>query len=135
MAGIKIKNDKDEILLELLEKELGFYRVTLELSRAEHQKFCNKRPMTEILSIMKKRKIILECIDEIEEQVRPLKKEWESKGELKSFISEDIQEILKTLEDIIKEIIALSEENGRMLEQHMYLLTEQHEAIISKKET
>ncbi len=80
MGKVKIKEEKEEMLLELLEKELGFYRVILELSRVEHQKFCNKRPMNEILPIMKKRRIIFKCVEEIEEQVHPLKKKMARKS-------------------------------------------------------
>ena len=65
--------EKEKILFQLLQKERGYYAVVLELAKTEKEKLAQQRPFNELSQVLRKKQIILACIEEIEEDLQPLK--------------------------------------------------------------
>lgn len=111
----------EEELYHLLEKEYGYYSVILEITTQEHDLFHSQRPLREITPLMKKKKILLSCIEELQNSLRPLKTQWQQKKDLSLPIGQQVQKKYKDLDNLLKNILNLDRDNRKMLES--YLLT------------
>lgn len=78
----------DEDIADILQKELGYYKVILELS-LEEQSSQNTD------SINRKKKIIMSCIHDLEDQIKPFKKNLQHEKTRKN-----LAQIKKTIENI-----------------------------------
>jgi len=117
--------EKEEIFHKLLKKECGYYRAILELTRNENDKFKRNRPIAELTHIMKKKKILLNCIAEIESALRPLKKHWDQHKDDSNPHAQEVQEQLSALQGIVKEILGLDQENQLMITGYLKTLKAQ----------
>lgn len=98
---------KEEVLYTLLQKEYGYYMNILELTREENDKLRTQKPMNEINPLLKKKRIILACIAEIETAILPLKKHWQLRKEKNDQFSTRIKQELANLDRLLKEILEL----------------------------
>lgn len=98
---------KEEVLYKLLQKEYGYYMNILELTREENDKLRTQKPMNEINPLLKKKRIILACIAEIETAILPLKKHWQLRKEKNDQFSTRIKQELANLDRLLKEILEL----------------------------
>jgi hypothetical protein len=105
---------KEKIITALLEKVCGYYRVILELARTEHEKFVARRPLTDILPILKKKKILLSCIDEVEEDMKSLRQE----GAI-GVNNEQIQSLVTMQRGYIQDLLLFDEKNQQFLQHYM----------------
>ncbi len=110
---------KEEVLCQLLKKEHGYYNAILEITRIEHEKLSSNQPLQEIRSLLKKKKIFLDCINEIESALAPLKKYWQTKTERTDSASEQIKEVLVSLDTVLKEILQLDLISQKSVENHL----------------
>lgn len=110
--------EEEKIVEQLLEKQCGFYRAVLELSRSEYEKFSKQRPLKEIISIIKKKKILLSCVEEIEKKLELIKthrKEiWEA-----ILNNERPCQLFSQVQELVREMLAIDEENQGMLQKYM----------------
>ena len=75
----------DDDIADLLKKEFGYYKVVLELSLEEQS-----------ASVNRKKKIIMSCIQDIENQIKPFKKNLQHEKTRKNLI-----QIKETIENIL----------------------------------
>lgn len=110
---------KEEILYELLLKEQGYYSSILEVTRQENEKLGSQKPLSEINPLLKKKKIFLSCIAEIETALTPLKKYWQNKKDRTDPESQKIKNALANLDRLLKEILELDLISQQILERYL----------------
>jgi hypothetical protein len=111
------KMAKEEILYKLLKKEIGYYKAILELTEQENGALTRERPIREITTLMKKRKVLLNCVDEIDQALRPVKNLWVKNKDPNSPFAPKVEEKLVQLSETIGEILSLDNENQQLLKQ------------------
>ncbi|BBI16220.1 flagellar export chaperone FlgN [Neochlamydia sp. S13] len=104
----------DEALYHLLKKEHDYYKDILTLTHYEHEKLISKHPPQEMHSLLSKKKALVACIRDIEKTLTPLKKYWINKSSHDPS-SLQINELLTSLCDILKEILQLDLVNQKLL--------------------
>lgn len=110
---------KEEVLYHLLKKEHGYYKAIFEITRQENEKLNLNQSILDIKPLLKKKKILLSCISEIENALTPLKKYWQSKTDRSDFFSELIKQELEGLNKLLKEILQMDLLSQKTLENHM----------------
>lgn len=110
---------KEEVLHQLLKKEYGYYKAILEITHDEHEKLTSGLTTGSMQPLLKKKKILLSCIHEIEAAMLPLKKYWQTKVSRSDPVSIQIQEELISLNKLLKEILQLDLVNQKLLENHL----------------
>lgn len=120
-------------LVRLLEKQYGFYCVILELTRNEHKMFSSKRSLEEIIPIMKKKKILLSCVDEIEEKVISIKERVREEN-FPSLGGEKEKELVFLIKELLKEMLALDEKNQKALCRYVEVLEKEREKFLKEGE-
>lgn len=116
---------KEEILYQLLKKEHGYYALILELTRQENEKLLKRVPLKEISPLLKQKKVILSCITEIENAMKPLKKFWKEKQDRTDPFSVQIKNQLSTLDSTLKEILQLDLIGQKSLQEHLEFFQEE----------
>lgn len=115
---------KEEVLYHLLKKEHGYYKAIMEITKQEHEKLGNNQSIVEIKPLLKKKKILLTCISEIETALAPLKKYWQTKTDRSDYFSRQIKLELDDLNKLLKEILQIDLLSQKTLENHMVYLKE-----------
>ena len=108
----------DEVLYHLLEKELTYYRVILNLTQIEHEKLKSNHAPHEMGPLLKRKKVLLSCIKDIEKTLVPLKKFWRNKASQNSKTTK-INELLTNLCNILDEILQLDLVNQKILKEQL----------------
>ncbi|MDF2576984.1 MAG: hypothetical protein K0S74_468 [Chlamydiales bacterium] len=108
--------DRDKHLLELLEKEVAYYQSILELSQLEQRKLQLDNSLDEVLSVIRKKKILLECIEQLQIELSPLKVYWKEKPPSLGGQDDLVRQRLSHLENILKQILSLSQSNQNQFE-------------------
>lgn len=86
-------------LLTLLKKKLGFFEAILDLTHDE-----KKCDIPEWISALEQKKVLLSCIDEIDDEISFFKATFHD-------LSQDISEQLDKIRDTVQEILKLDSEN------------------------
>ena len=107
---------KEAVLSQLLKKERNYYKGILDLTLEEQEKLMQFRPLEEIVSLTRKRKILFSCIEEIHATLSPLKMEWETHHQAASRSCSIEQELLE-LQALIKLILDKDKENQHLFKQ------------------
>jgi hypothetical protein len=115
---------KEEVLYHLLKKEHGYYKAIMEISQQEYANLESRQPFTQIAPLLKKKKILLTCISEIDAALAPLKKYWQSKKDRSDPYSEKIKIELDALNKLLKEILQMDLVSQKNLEHHLLTLKE-----------
>lgn len=110
---------KDEVLYHLLVKERAYYMQLLELTEMEAGQLERNRPLSEILPNVKKRQIIMSCIEDIEKAIIPLKRHWENKGDKSDSESSRVLTLVTELDQLIQNILQKDQENQKLFEKRM----------------
>lgn len=110
---------KEEILSALLKKQHGYYQAVLEITEKEALQLQGKGSVAELTPLMKQKKILMQCIQEIDLALSPLKKHWKEKSDRSSPIDEEVKVELAKLNTVIKEILRVDEENQRRFQQKL----------------
>lgn len=100
-------------LISLLQRKRGYFETLLEL--AEHEQML---PLQDWISVLEQKKVILSCIDEIDEQLAPFKERF-------SHLSHEMHEELESMKQLVKKILFLDSRNQ---EKRKEMLKESHES-------
>lgn len=90
---------KELELLQLLQKKRGFFEAILELSEMEAE-----LTLTEWISVLEQKKVLLSCIEEIDQELGPFKQQLAK-------LSHEVTEELETLKLVIRQILHLDSQN------------------------
>lgn len=112
----------EEVLYHLLKKEHGYYKAILNLTHNEHEKLITNQNPNQIHPILKKKKVLLSCIRDIEAAIGPLKNFWENKSDRSAFSSIKISDELSALNLLLKEILQLDLVNQKLLKNQLNML-------------
>ena len=115
----------EEIFLKFLEKESGYYHVILDLTCTEGERLEKGKPFEEIQNLLRKKKIILSCIEEIEISLAPLKKYWMQNKARSSQRAQQIQAQIVALSVLVKEILQQDLENQQRLKHYLTVVKSQ----------
>lgn len=110
---------KEQILYQLLQKEYGYYLSILEITKVENEKLSSHQPLSDINSLLKKKKILLSCIAEIEGALHPLKRHWQGKKDRSDPESVKIKHELAKMDQLLKEILELDLISQQILENYL----------------
>lgn len=120
---------KEEVLFHLLKKEHGYYKAIMEITRQEHEQLENCQSIVDIKPLLKKKKILLSCISEIETALAPLKRYWQTKTDRSDYFSIQIKRELDDLNKLLKEILQVDLLSQKTLENHMTSLREKSRSV------
>lgn len=109
---------KEEVLFRLLKKEHGYYKAIHDLAKQEQEKLALNPSLAEFKAALKKKKVLLACISEIETALTPLKKHWQDKKDRNDFISKQVVEELDSLNVLLREIMQMDLNSQKTLENH-----------------
>jgi hypothetical protein len=123
--------NKENLLYQLLKKEYGYYKAIFELAQEENETLKSNQSITALKPLLKKKKILLACINEIETAMIPLKKYWQSKTDRNDKPSEKIKLELNALNQLLKEILQLDLLSQKTMENHLLYLKERN-TVLSK---
>jgi hypothetical protein len=126
---------KEELLYRLLEREHGFYKRILELTQEERDLFQCGLSIKSITELMKQKKVVLGCIEEIEHALAPLKIYWSEKKVRDDLTCKRVEEALGKLEGVMKEILSLDEENQILMQTRMSKLQSEKTSSVPSKST
>lgn len=90
---------KEEKLYHLLTKKRGFFEAILELSETE-----SSLPLREWISILEQKKILLSCIEEIDQELVHYQQALH-------ILSQDITEELEKIREVIERIMHIDHQN------------------------
>ncbi len=90
---------KELELLHLLQKKRGFFESILELSELEAE-----LTLSEWISVLEQKKVLLSCIEEIDQELSPFRQQLAN-------LSHEVTEELETLKIVIKQILHLDSQN------------------------
>jgi hypothetical protein len=117
MGGEKFHTAEEEKLYQLLKKQFGFYKGIYEVAKMEYLTLSNHRPLAELQPLLKKKKVLLSCVSEIEEEIKPLKRErQETEG------SSKVKMEMEALNVLLKEILQIDSLNQKTLENRILIL-------------
>ena len=107
---------REAILLRLLQKEHCYYQAVLELTEQENQLLKSKTPSPKaVFALEKKRQILLACVEEIEDALRPVKKYWDAKTDRSDSESQSVEQELKSIHKVLQKLIDLDKENQSLM--------------------
>ncbi|MCH9609651.1 MAG: hypothetical protein S4CHLAM45_00380 [Chlamydiales bacterium] len=86
-------------LLQLLKKKRGFFEAILDLTEEE-----GSLPIPEWISNLEQKKVLLSCVDEVDEMLQPFKASFAN-------LSQEIDEELDTIKDVVGKILKLDSHN------------------------
>lgn len=111
-------------LLALLVKAQGYYSAILDITDQENGKLTRGRPLTEVMALLKKKKILVACIDEIDTMLSPLRSEWQ-KSKDDSPLCTIIQEKVDELNATLKATLDLDMKNQILMKRQLAVLKAQ----------
>ena len=110
-----------EEFYKLLQKQEGYYRVILEIVKAENDCLVNGLKILEIKKLVKKRNILMSCIQEVENVLLPHKQKWKDiKNPSVCSHAKEVSNQLSNLSKLIKEILLTDTSNQRLMKRSMY---------------
>jgi hypothetical protein len=112
----------EEVLYHLLKKERDYYKSILSLTHLEHDKLTSNQLPGELHPVLKKKKLLILCIHDIENARLSLKQKWDQKTEKNDPAYSNIKKELQTIRELLKEIFQLDIINQKLLEQQRQLL-------------
>jgi len=113
-----------EELLALLQKQQGYYDSIWEITQQEEEKLRKGRPLTETVNLLKKKKILVTCVEEIDTMIRPLRALW-SKQQGSNPLADAIKALIKTLDQTLKNTLEQDKKNQRLMQQAISRLQHQ----------
>ena len=101
---------KEEKLLKLLQKKRGFFEAILELSESE-----SHLAIPEWISLLEQKKILLSCVDEIDEELSPFKASLHS-------LSQELCDEMDQIRNVVEKILHLDKQNQTKRREELSLL-------------
>lgn len=90
---------KEEKLLHLLRKKKGFFETILDLTETEAH-----LPVQDWISVLEQKKILLSCIDEVDDEIRPFQRTMHD-------LSQEISDELESIRRVIQRILHIDSQN------------------------
>ncbi len=118
---------KEEVLIALLRKQHAYYTGVLELTDAENHVLSREGPLPEVTQLMKKKRILLECVQEIDTALSPLKRYWKEEASRSSPQAAAVQQQIDGLDKLLQEILRVDQENQNYFQQRLLALKEKME--------
>ena len=131
VIGKKISGKtKEEILLSLLKKQRKYYGAILELGREEARILSKGQASKGLQCLIRKKKILFACIDEIEDALKPLKRFWKEKTDRSDPISMDVCQELVEIDLMLQALLQLDEANQEMLKNILSSLAQKKKLLV-----
>lgn len=99
----------EEKLLHLLRKKKGFFETILDLTENE-----SELPVSEWISVLQQKKILLSCVDEIDLELKPFQYSLHN-------LSQEVSEELESIRGVIKKILHFDTLNQQKRKQELKL--------------
>lgn len=96
-------------LLDLLKKKKGFFEAILDLTETE-----SELSVDNWISVLEQKKILLSCIDEIDDKLKPFQSSLH-------YLSQEILEELEVIKSIIHQIIHADDSNQKKRKKSLKL--------------
>ena len=101
----------EEILYHLLKKQKGYYAAILDLTEQEERALFKKTPLQEVFPLVKKKGILMTCVEEINLALTPIKKRWMEKKDPANPFTAKVEETLENLNKELKKILEMDQMN------------------------
>jgi hypothetical protein len=111
-------------LRALLQKEKGYYDSIWDITQQEAEKLQRGRPLTETINLLKKKKILVTCIEEIESMIKPLRELW-MQHHSDCALAIEIRALIKQLDEQLKQTLDLDKKNQILMQQALNALKRQ----------
>lgn len=108
---------QEDALYQLLKKEHSYYKAILKLSHEEHEILTSHQATDELHPIIKKQKMLLSCIHDVETALSSIKELWKRKKDKDSPFNEKIENEVKSLITLLQEILKIDSINQRLLKK------------------
>jgi flagellar biosynthesis/type III secretory pathway chaperone len=112
---------KEENLIQLLKKQAAYYRAMLSVTQEEQTMLSSGQPFSEITLVLKKKQILMACIAELEEPLKPLKLWWKERAHPNS----EVELELAQLNLLVMQILELDLSNQEKLKARMAAISPQ----------
>lgn len=116
-------------LIALLDKQYSYYEAIHAISLEESDKFQRQRPFSEIGALLRKKKILVACIEEIDTTLVPIKEQWSKHSNRSDASSRRAQQRIEDLDKLLKEILTIDKKNQRMLKAQLNVLQQQKRVL------
>lgn len=110
---------QEELLLQLLAKERGYYQTVLDIAREENSRLLAQCALADLQPLLKQKQIVLSCIQSIDHALTPLKRYWQSKKDRTDPLSTRIQEELGSLNILLSDILRTDLSSQKFAERHL----------------
>ena len=107
---------KTEMLLKGLEAQSRFYEHLLEIMKKELELLCSQDNKNSLVSVLAEKLSIMENIQNEDEKIGDIKKEWKNIVASGSPERQQIENVLKHMEDVLKEILDYEEKSRQLFE-------------------
>lgn len=114
----------EEVFYHLLCKECNYYQRILEITTTEHEVLERGRPLKDVTQLMKQKKVLLACIEELDGTLKPMKKDWHKTKRTNSPFTEKILERLEELDTLLRETLEIDEANQKLFQKKLLQLRE-----------
>lgn len=129
----KLDLQKRKEIFQGLEKQNHFYERLLELGQSEIDVLEAKGSVFDLSPLLKKKRILLSCIDEIEEKIARAKQKFREDQTLKEPIDLKIQASLSLQEDLLQKSIEQQRKSQSLLELVQAALLRKKESLEMKE--
>lgn len=99
-------------LLQLLQQKRGYFEALLDLSEEEAS-----LPTQEWVSVLEQKKILLSCIEELDDQLSPFRQKLHT-------LTEEMHEELEQMKQLVKKILFLDTQNQNA-RKHLFMKTDE----------
>ena len=118
----KCSLSNEEVLFHLLKKEYEYYKSILNLSEKEQAILLSNQSTQDLQPILKRKKVVLSYLHDLELALTPLKKSWYAKNESKDLNSLKIKELIADLQLVLKKILQIDQINQKLLKNKIHIL-------------
>lgn len=114
-----IDRPREELLLELLVKEHGYYCKVLDIANEENSRLQVERPLADVQPLLKQKQVLLNEIQILDNALAPLKRYWQSKKDRSDPLSSQIQQELASLNQLLSDILVVDISTQQYAEKHL----------------
>jgi len=107
---------KTEMLLKGLESQSKYYEHLLEIMKKELELLCSQDKKNSLVSVLAEKLSIMENIQNEDEKIGDIKKDWKDIVASGSPERQQIENVLKHMEDVLKEILDYEEKSRHLFE-------------------
>jgi hypothetical protein len=120
--SLSLPLSNDEMLYELLKKQIGYYRAIYEMEKEQKDRFNQTQSLNDIKSLITKKQILYGCVAEISKAMEPLNRYWKEKKERSNESSKKVIRELGELQILLQKIKQLDVQNQTNIKNHIQFL-------------